>query len=175
MVQCLGPLELVGDRWVIGDPKRKDGLCVVLTPEGVEHRGRADPAPRSVVQWSRFVHLGVHATYWKWEATRTGGFVGAFGSTPYETGRDGCSLQGLLRHSYEPWSVRYTHHRRHYLGSHVFLLKALVRKLTEARALDRLGDPQWLSAAVAALSPVTAWLPSSGNRLVAETIEGLGT
>lgn len=174
VAQHLGPLELVGDRWIIGDPKRKDGLSVVLMPEGVEHYRRADPATQSVVQWAQFVQLGVHATCWKWEATRTGGFVGAFSSTPYETGRDGCSLQGLLSHPSEPWSVRYTHHKRHYTGSHVFLLKALVRKLSEAKALDRLGDPQWLGAAVAKLSPVTAWLPSSGNRLVQETIESLG-
>ncbi|MEU8773537.1 hypothetical protein [Streptomyces sp. NPDC048606] len=30
MAQHLGPLELIGDGWVIGDPGRKEGLSIVL-------------------------------------------------------------------------------------------------------------------------------------------------
>ncbi|CAM5615483.1 hypothetical protein SANTM175S_01808 [Streptomyces antimycoticus] len=61
MAQLLGPLELTGDRWVLGDPMRKDGLYVVLTTEGLEHRRHGEAAPQLTVQWSRFVELNVRA------------------------------------------------------------------------------------------------------------------
>jgi hypothetical protein len=88
-----------------------------------------------------------------------------------DMGRDGCSLHGTLRRPYEPWSVRYTHHERRYTGGHVIVLKALFDQLTEANALDRLGDPEWLGATVAKLSSYRSWYAPKGNRLVKETIQ----
>jgi hypothetical protein len=64
---------------------------------------------------------------------------------------------------------------RRYTGGHVIVLKALFDQLTEAKALDRLGDPEWLGAAVAKLSSSTSWYAPKGNRLVKETIRSLGT
>ncbi|WP_405435075.1 hypothetical protein OG373_40940 [Streptomyces avidinii] len=83
--------------------------------------------------------------------------------------RDGCSLQGIVRHPYEPWSVRYTQHERGYTGGQVIVLKALLDRLTEAKALDRLGEPEWLGAAAAKLSSYTSWYAPKGTRLVTET------
>ncbi|MDO0913294.1 hypothetical protein QQM39_21320 [Streptomyces sp. DT2A-34] len=174
MTPRLGPLELVGDRWVIGDPARKDGLCVELTPEGLEHHRRGETAPQLVLPWSRFVELKVRAAYVRWHATPAGGFVGAF-APGADMGRDCCSLYGILRHPYELWKVRYTHHERRYAAGHAIVLKALFDQLTEARALDRLGDPEWLGAAVAKLSPYTSWYAPKGDRLVEATIRSLGT
>ncbi|MFE4634468.1 hypothetical protein ACFRJ1_13990 [Streptomyces sp. NPDC056773] len=173
MAQHLGPLELMGDRWVIGDPTRKAGLSVVLTPEGLEHHRRGEPEPLLAVEWSQFMHLNVRAAYRRWQATPGGGFVGAFAAGG-DMGRDGCSLTGTLRRPYELWSARYTHHERRYRGGHVIVLKALFNHLTEAQALDRLGDPEWLGAAVAKLSPYTSWYAPRGNRLTKETIRSLG-
>lgn len=174
MTQLLGPLELVGDRWMIGDPTRKAGLCVVLTPEGLEHRRREETTPLLAVQWSQFMELRVRAAYRRWQATRFGGFVG-FGQPGGDMGRDGCSLHGIVRRPYDLWNVRYTHHRRHYKTGHVIVLKALFDQLTEAKALDRLGDPEWLGAAVAKLSSYTSWHAPKGDRLVEATIRSLGT
>ncbi|MFG2024306.1 hypothetical protein [Streptomyces sp. NPDC048825] len=173
MAQHLGPLELIGDRWVIGDPTRKDGLSIVLTPEGLEHRRRGEAAPLLAIEWPQLMELKVRAAYRRWQATRGGGFVG-LGQPGADMGRDGCSLYGIRRHPYEPWSVRYTHHERRYTGSHVIVLKALFDQLTEAKTLDRLGDPEWLGAAVAKLSSYTLWYAPKGNRLVKETIQSLG-
>jgi hypothetical protein len=153
---------------------RKDGLCVVLTPEGLEQRRGEETAPRLAVEWSQFVELKVRAAYRSWHATPGGGFVGAF-ATGAETGRDGCSLHGILRHPYELWEARYTHHRRRYTGGHVIVLKALFDQLTEAKALERLGDPEWLGSAVAKLSSTTSWYAPKANRLVEATIRSLGT
>lgn len=172
MTQHLGPLEMIGGRWVIGDPTRKEGLSIVLTPEGLEHRRRGEAAPLLAMAWSQFVELKVRAAYQRWHATPVGGFVGGFAAGA-DMGRDGCSLHGILRHPYELWSVRYTHHQRSYTGGHVIVLKALFDQLTEAKALDRLGDPEWLGAAVAKLSTYTSWYAPKGNRLVKETIRSL--
>ncbi|MFI1394143.1 hypothetical protein [Streptomyces sp. NPDC020681] len=175
MAQHLGPLELVGDRWVIGDPKRKDGSCLVLTAAGIEHHMRGVPEPQAVVPWARFTGVGVTATFSAWEATRAWGFVGAFGPSHIPAGRGGCSVSGLLRHPYEPWSVNYTHHKHRYTGAHVFLVKALFREVSDAKALYRLGDADWLGAAVARLAPLPArWAPST-RRQVSEIIEDLCT
>ncbi|MCL8015197.1 hypothetical protein [Streptomyces sp. AS02] len=173
MAQYLGPLELVGDRWVIGDPTSKEGLSIVLTPRGLEHRRRGEAAPLLALEWSQFVELKVRAGYRRWHVTRFGGFAGGF-APGADMGRDGCSLQGILRHPYELWSVRYTHHRRHYKGGHVIVLKALFHELTEAKAVDRLGDPEWLGVVVSKLSSYTSWHAPKGNRLVTETIRSIG-
>jgi hypothetical protein len=171
MAQLLGPLELVGDRWVVGDPTRKAGLCVVLTPEGLEYHRRGETAPQLAIQWSQCVELKVQAAYRSWHTTPGLGVVAG------DMGRDGCSLHGILRHPHELelWKVRYTHHQRHYKAGHVIVLKALFDQLTEAKALGRLGDPEWLGAAVTKLSAYTSWYAPKGNRLVEETIQSLGT
>ncbi|WP_031479652.1 hypothetical protein [Streptomyces bicolor] len=174
MAQRLGPLELIGDRWVIGDPARKEGLSIVLTPEGLEQHRRGETGPLLAVEWSRFLELRVRAAYVRWHATPFGGFVGSF-APGADMGRDGCSLQGIVRRPYDLWSARYTHHEGRYPAGHVIVLKALFDQLTEAKALDRLGDPDWLGTAVAKLSPHRSWYAPKGNRLVEETIRSLGT
>lgn len=150
MGQYLGPLEPIGDRWVIGDPTRKEGLSVVLTPEGLEHRRRGETAPLLVVEWTRFLELRVRAACRRWQTTPFAGFR---------------PVEGAV----------HTHHERRCTGGHVIVLKALFDELTEANALHRLGDPEWLGTAVAKLSSYTSWYAPRGSRLVAETVRNLGT
>ncbi|MFG2134648.1 hypothetical protein ACGFNV_43775 [Streptomyces sp. NPDC048751] len=174
MTQYLGPLEPLGDQWVIGDPAREDGLSIVLTPEGLEHRRHGEVAPLITLDWSQLMELRVRAAYRRWQAGPAAGIIGA-AQPGADMGRDGCSLHGIRRHPYEPWKVRYTHHRRRYTGGHVIVLKALFDQLTEAKELARLGDPEWLGAAVAKLSSCTSWYAPKGDRLVRETVRNLGT
>jgi hypothetical protein len=170
MAQFLGPLELTGGSWVIGDPTRKSGLHVVLTPEGLEHRRRGETAPRLTTPWSRFLGLNVQAAFWKWQTT-----PGLPSRPGADMGRDGCSLHGTVRHPYELWRVRYTHHQRRYTGGHVNVLKNLFHQLSAAKQLHRLGDPEWLGAAVAQLAGHTSWYDPAARRLVATTIQSLDT
>ncbi|MEU9976239.1 hypothetical protein [Streptomyces sp. NPDC051014] len=170
MAQLLGPLELTQDGWVIGDPTRTGGLCVLLAPEGLEHRRHGAAEPQLTVPWARFMELHVQAAFRKWQTT-----PGLPTRPGADMGRDGCSLYGLVRHPYEPWRVRYTHHRRGYKGSHVMVLKFLFAQLGEAKALDRLGDREWVGAAVAQLSNHTSWNGSRARQLVETTIRSLGT
>ncbi|MEV7323828.1 hypothetical protein [Streptomyces sp. NPDC093970] len=165
MAQFLGPLEPAEAGWVIGDPNRKGGMWVLLTPEGLEHRRHGEAAPRLTVAWSRFMELNVQAAYRKWQTT-----PGLPARPGADMGRDGCSLHGTVRHPYEPWRVRYTHHQRGYKGAQVMTLKFLFTQLTEAKALHRLGDPEWLGAAVARLSGHTSWNGPKARRLVETTV-----
>ncbi|MFD5079921.1 hypothetical protein [Streptomyces sp. NPDC058371] len=175
MTLYLGPLELVGDRWIIGDPKSRSGSCVVLTAEGVEQHERGSVEALTAVPWSRFMSLGVRATPRAWQATRTGGIVDGLGGGYMNGGRSGCSLQGLVHHPYHDWSVNYAHHERPYSGAHVFLVQALFQKVSDAKALHRLGDPGWLADAVARTAPLPAWYAPSARRRVNEIVEELGT
>jgi hypothetical protein len=169
----LGPLELVGARWVIGDATRKDGLSLLLTPEGLEQHRRGETPALVSTEWTQLMELRMRAAYQKWQASPGAGIFGGF-QPRADFGRDGCSLHGIRRDPYEPWSVRYTHHERRYKGGHVIVLKTLFNELTEAKALDRLGDTEWLGAAVAKLSPYTSRYAPKGIQLVKETIQSLG-
>ncbi|MCX4765076.1 hypothetical protein OG562_29705 [Streptomyces sp. NBC_01275] len=173
-MKYLGPLELIENRWVIGDPTRKDGLCLVLAADGMEHHRRGVPEPQAVVPWTRFVGVGVSATHYAWESTRTAGVLDVLGNSSIGAGRSGCSVGGLLRHPYEDWSVNYTHHRRRYTAAHVTMVEALFRKVSAAKAPHLLGDPVWLGTAVARLAPLPARWGPPVTRQMRETIEDLG-
>ncbi|MYY08635.1 hypothetical protein GT204_06880 [Streptomyces sp. SID4919] len=172
MVQHLGPLELVGNRWVIGDPERNEGSCLVLAAEGIEHHMRGEAGPRDVVPWNSLHSVQLRATMKPWMASRTGGVIVAAGGGCMDGGRDSCSLSGI-RDRYRPWSVNYTHHERAYTSMHMALVIALVGMTSTAKALHRLGDPEWLSAVVSRLAPTPRWTPLPVRR-VSEIIELLG-
>ncbi len=170
----LGPLELVGDRWVIGDPDRKRRSCLVLTTEGMAHHKDGAPEPLAVIPWGRFMWVGVNATTRAWMATRTAGAL-SLGGGPPDLGGGACSVSATVRHPYEDWSVNFTHHERPYTNSHAFLVDQLFRQVSDVKALHRLGDPQWLGAAVAKLAPVRVrWAPTA-VRNVREVVESLDT
>ncbi|MFI7102066.1 hypothetical protein ACIBK8_22220 [Streptomyces sp. NPDC050161] len=174
MPEWLGPLELVGDRWVIGDSKRAGGSFLVLAVEGMEHHESGAPEPRAVVPWHRFVELNVTAAQWAWMATPAMGVLGA-GSAMNVLGRRACSVQAVVRHPYEDWSANYTHHKRPYEYFRIALVSELFRKTVEVKAAHRLGDPEWLGAAVARLALVRDRSRGSVARSVRETIDDLGT
>ncbi|MCT4352342.1 hypothetical protein M5362_04245 [Streptomyces sp. Je 1-79] len=173
-MERLGPLELVGDRWTIGDPNREGGSCLVLTAEGLEHHRNAEPEPQAVLPWSRFMQMQLYATTRAWMATRTMGALSAVGpATAPAYGRDGCRVYGLLRHPYEDWSARYSHHERPYTPADVFWLGHLLRHTVAAKAADRLGDAEWLATAVTRLATLRPSWGLTANRRAAEVIADL--
>lgn len=167
MSHSLGPLELVGDRWIIGDPKRDTGSCVVLTRDGMEHHERGTAEPVKAVPWARVVSVGVTGASRTWHTTRTMGFLNAVGGSHMEAGRKACSVGAYVRHPYEGWSVVYTHHERPYTYMHLHLLSELFRKVSEAKAVRLLGDPDWVATVVAKLAPTPKWTPLPGRRVTA--------
>ncbi|MEU9995509.1 hypothetical protein [Streptomyces sp. NPDC050848] len=172
MAEYLGPLELVGDRWIIGDPKREDGMCLVLTAEGMEHHRNGAADPLEVVPWSRFMELRLQATPRAWMATRPAGVLAfAAQSSAVPMGRSASSVHALVRHPYDDWFAHYGHHRHAYTDAHVHVVQLLIRTVSEAGLLPRLGDPEWLGAVVAKAAPLN--IRPSTKRRVKELVEGM--
>ncbi|MFB7447896.1 hypothetical protein [Streptomyces sp. NPDC056194] len=155
---------------MIGDPKRQGGTCLVLTAEGLEHHANGTAEPLEVVPWSRIMELRIRATYRAWMATRAAAPLG-WGSalSPVETGRDGCSVHALVRHPYDDWFARYSHHERAYTGAHIYLVDHLISAVSEAKLLHRLGNPAWLGAVVAQVAPLP--YRRSSVRAIREIVE----
>ncbi|MBB6174556.1 hypothetical protein HNR23_004616 [Nocardiopsis mwathae] len=142
----------------------------------MEYRKLAASEPLAVIPWSRFVDgPGVHATARAWAATRTAGIlIDSFASRRTIAGPHACSVYAYLRHPYEDVLMNYAHHEHRYRFRHIFLLDALLKQTTAAKAAHRLGDPEWLGEAVtrtAELRPSTRRL----DRAIGEVIAGLGT
>lgn len=173
----LGPLELVGHRWVIGDPKRMDGSCVVLTVDGMEPHKHGAPVTQEAVPWGRVIDLRLQVAPRARHATRAWGLLGSIAGSGWymDTGPSGCSVSGSLRNPYsERWSVKYTHHERGYPYGQASLVKTLFDKISEAKVLHRLGDREWLYEAVSRVNSVNPnWNPRV-NRQIAEIVADLG-
>ncbi|MFF0011997.1 hypothetical protein [Streptomyces sp. NPDC005374] len=167
MSQSLGPLELVGDRWIIGDPTRGKGSCVVLTRDGMEHHERGVPEAVAAVPWTRVVDLRVSGITRAWHTTRTMGVLDTLGNSYMGAGPRACSVGAYVRHPYEGWSVVYTHHERPYDYMHLYWLGDLFRKLSAAKAAHLLGDPDWVATAVAKLAAAPRWTLRPGRPVTA--------
>jgi hypothetical protein len=173
MSEYLGPLELVGGRWIIGDSTRKAGSFLVLAPAGMEHHTLGAPELGAVVPWSRCVELDVLATQWAWMATGTVGVLSAGGGGNV-CGRRACSVQAVVRHPYGDWSANYTHHKRSYPYFEIALVQALFGKAVEPNAAHRLGDPEWFGQAVAQLALLRERSRTAALRSVDKAVEDLG-
>ncbi|MGW0118947.1 hypothetical protein [Streptomyces sp. NPDC003327] len=172
MTHLLGPLELVGDRWVIGDPARPNGTCLILTAEGLEHCANGASEPLETVPWSRVMELRLRTTYRSWMATRGGGALGFLSqSDAVDMGRYACSVHALVRHPYDDWFALYSHHQRAYTGAHVHLAVELVDAVSKAKLLHRLGDPVWLGQVVEQVAPLSHW--RSAGRRIARIVDGV--
>ncbi|MFC5722561.1 hypothetical protein ACFP1Z_20540 [Streptomyces gamaensis] len=165
-------MERTGSQWVIGDPERHCGAHLKLTPEGI--RPHAKGAQQELIPWSRFMELSLFVTARRWSSSRTVGALNDFlGSESGEDGIDshGSCLRGMLRHPYEHWTGRFSHHERRYRTSEILLVDELVRQLTKAQATEQLGNADWLDQAVTRLAPERPGTPSGARRLVSRLLE----
>ncbi|MFE2721227.1 hypothetical protein [Kitasatospora sp. NPDC059327] len=136
----LGPLALVGGRWIIGDHERRAHLT--FEPEGLVHRvlGR-DPHP---VPWDRLMELGVAVTVDRFSSSRFGGLLTR---TPGITTHGSC-LRATVRHPYDLWSPDFSHHRGFYSAREIVLLDVLLDVVVARKRAELLGDAAWLTGAV---------------------------
>ncbi|MEV1005957.1 hypothetical protein [Streptomyces sp. NPDC049881] len=148
----LGPLELSGGRWVVGDLKRAGGSCFVLADAGLEHRRPGPQETRTLIPWPRFRVLHLRATRRTWLAARPLGMLNGASAAGPVGGPSACSMAGLLRDPYEYWTVGYSHHRREYDHKDIYLAGHLFPIAVKAGAADRLGDPEWVGDVVARLT-----------------------
>lgn len=143
----LGPLELVGGRWSIGDATRPDTHWVEIHPDGLHQRG-PDSEGR-LVPWSRIM-TGIRLTWGKHSWTTKSKGVYTFKGTV--AGRDGGWLHMTLRHPYENHQLRFDQHTRPYRAVDALRLESLLRQLVDEGKPRLLGDPEWVCRAVACLT-----------------------
>ncbi len=167
----LGPLELVGGRWAVGDATRPDTHWVEIRPDGL-HQHEPDSEGR-LVPWSRIM-TGVWLTWGKHSGSTNSRGMYTFKGLVAE--RDGGWLHMTLRHPYENHQLRFDQHTRPYRAVDVLRLESLLRQLVDEGKLHLLGDPEWVGRAVACLSGGrNSWLTQRAlRRAAAEAIATAG-
>ncbi|MFJ9046615.1 hypothetical protein [Streptomyces sp. NPDC102347] len=167
----LGPLELVGGRWAVGDATRPDTHWVEIRPGGL-HQHEPDSEGR-LVPWSRIM-TGVWLTWGKHSGSTNSRGMYTFKGLVAE--RDGGWLHMTLRHPYENHQLRFDQHTRPYRAVDVLRLESLLRQLVDEGKLHLLGDPEWVGRAVACLTGGrNSWLTQRAlRRAAAEAIATAG-
>ncbi len=143
----LGPLELTGGRWGVGDAARPGTHWVEFRPDGL-HQHEPDSGGRSI-PWSRIMG-GVRLTWGKhpWNTNNRGKYT----LKGMVAERAGGWLHLTLRHPYEDQQLRFDLHERPYRAVDALRLESLLRQLVEEGKPQLLGDPEWVGRAVAHLT-----------------------
>ncbi|MFF1542569.1 hypothetical protein [Streptomyces sp. NPDC058291] len=143
----LGPLQLTGGHWGIGDAARPGAHWVEFRPEGLHQCGPDAEGP--LVPWSRIM-TGIWITWGKhsWN-TNSRGVYTLKGTVAT---RDGGWMRMTLRDPYEDRQLRFDQHERPYRAVDALRLEFLLRQLTEDGKPHLLGDPEWVGRAVACLA-----------------------
>ncbi|MEU9519348.1 hypothetical protein [Streptomyces sp. NPDC048224] len=143
----LGPLQLAGGRWGVGDGSRPGTHWVEFRPDGLRQH-EPDSEGRSV-PWSRIM-TGVWLTWGK--HARNTGSRGMYTLKGTVAGRSGGWMHLTLRHPYEDRQLRFDRHERPYRAVDALRLETLMRRLVEEGKPHLLGDPEWVGRAVAHLA-----------------------
>ncbi|MEU2026772.1 hypothetical protein ABZ565_32220 [Streptomyces sp. NPDC016469] len=167
----LGPLELTGGRWGIGDATRPGTHWVELRPDGFQQH--EPDAEGELVPWAR-VMTGIRITWGK--HARNTATRGAYTLKGMVAERDGGWLHMTLRDPYEDHHLRFDQHTSPYRAVDALRLEALLRKLTDEGGLRLLGDPEWVGRAVACLAGgKNRWITEGAlERAVTEALEAAG-
>ncbi|MGW3974120.1 hypothetical protein ACWEFD_33120 [Streptomyces ardesiacus] len=156
----LGPLELFGGRWGVGDASRPDTHWVEFRPDGL-HQHEPDSEGRSI-PWPRIM-TGVRLTWGKhsW-STNSRGMYTLKGTV---AGRAGGWMHLTLRHPYEDQALRFDQHERPYRAVDALRLESLMRQLVDEGRPQLLGDPEWVGRAVVPLTGgKNSWITSRALR-----------
>ncbi|MFC5666594.1 hypothetical protein ACFP3U_26945 [Kitasatospora misakiensis] len=139
----LGPLVRVDGRWLVGD--HRDRTHLEFTPEGIVPH--ADGQPGEVVGWGRFMDLGLAVTPHRWTGSRRTALVSLGQMAPL--GLTGPHLRATVRHPYEYWTGRFSHHRgQRYDPRELIAAGVLLAVTVDAGEAALLGDLGWLDDAV---------------------------
>ncbi|WP_190109375.1 hypothetical protein [Streptomyces cinnamoneus] len=116
--------------------------------------------------------LSMEVTARRWSSSRTAGVLNAvFGEGDGGVNSNGSCLTGTVRHPYELWVGRFSHHARRYSWSEIMMAETLIQQLIAAGAAQRLGDPAWLDRVVALLTAERPRTPRRAAALVAHVLE----
>ncbi len=145
----LGPLARVDGRWLVGD--HRDRTHLEFTAGGIVPH--ADGQPGEVVEWGRFMGLGLAVTPHRWTGSRRTALLSLGQMAPL--GLTGPHLTATVRHPYAYWTGRFSHHRGHRYAPHELIaLGVLLGDTVEAGEAALLGDRAWLDDAVPRIAPL---------------------
>ncbi|MFJ8547055.1 hypothetical protein ACIRFH_34820 [Streptomyces sp. NPDC093586] len=167
----LGPLELVGGHWGVGDATRPGTHWVEFRSDGL-HQREPDSGGR-LIPWSRIM-TGIWFTWGEhsWNTNSRGMH------TPKGTvaGRGGGWMHMTLRHPYEDHRLRFDQHARSYRAVDALRLEYLLRRLIDEGKPHLLGDPEWVGRAVAYLADgKNRWITYRAlRRVAAEAVAAAG-
>src|SRR5262245_44885609 len=167
----LGPLELAGGHWAVGDTMRPGARCVEFRPEGLYQR---EPGSAGrLIPWSRIM-TGIWITWGEHPGnTHSRGLYTLKGTV---AARDGGWMHMTLRHPYEDCQLRFDRHARPYRAVEALRLEYLLRQLVDEGKLHLLADPEWVGRAVAYLAGgKNRWITYRGlRRVAAEALTAAG-
>ncbi|MGF1424904.1 hypothetical protein [Kitasatospora sp. LaBMicrA B282] len=153
----LGPLTRVGGRWLVGDhegPAHLEFTEVGVVPWAADR-------PGAVLLWSRFMQLGLHVTPDAYTGSKGYAFL-TLGKAPL--GLTGPHLEAMVRHPYEFWTGRFSHHLRRYRPAEIRLAGELIQQTVKAGQAQRLGERDWLDGAGPAHAAHPGARPPGGRR-----------
>ncbi|MGW2347689.1 hypothetical protein [Actinacidiphila glaucinigra] len=165
MSRELGPLELAGPYWVIGDPS---GEHLKLRSEGIAHWSGG--TEQQLIAWSRLMNFGLETQPGKIASSkgleRTAKILAHLSGVPYAAS-GGARVGATLRSPYEDWGADFDHHSRRYPRHHIKLADEFLKQVIARNKANHLGDPDWVSVAVEKLNQI----PKSGARSRKSAIE----
>ncbi|MFF7215882.1 hypothetical protein ACFZAU_36000 [Streptomyces sp. NPDC008238] len=169
-VTFLGPLELTGGIWGVGDATRPGTHWVEFRPDGL-HQHEPDAGGR-LVPWSRIM-TGI---WFSWnKSSRSTQSKGEYTLWGTVAGRSGGWMHMTLRDPYEDHALRFDRHARRYRSVDAVRLEWMLRHLVDVAKLPLLGDPEWVGRAVAGLAGgKQSWSTAALRRVVAEAVTAAG-
>ncbi|MGW1724433.1 hypothetical protein ACWCQK_16030 [Streptomyces sp. NPDC002306] len=148
----LGPLELVADEWIIGDPTARKSKYFKLQQQGLSYWVQG--VQTQVIPWSRFMNLllSVHPT--RLGNSRAMVILSAISLAPTGGARE-AFLGATLRNPYEDWSEIFTHPARKFGRRDIRKAEEFLQQTVEFGRAGKLGDPLWVSQAVEKIAGLT--------------------
>ncbi|RPE27120.1 hypothetical protein EDD90_10805 [Streptomyces sp. Ag109_O5-1] len=153
----LGPLEFVSGEWIVGDSTAPKSKYFKLDRNGLSYWVQGVRA--ETIPWSRFMNLGLSI-----QASRLSNSGTLARITDLALSLTGSSRHGggeayftaTLRSPYEDWNAHYTRAATKYGRREIRLAQAFFAQVVKCGRADKLGDPQWVAAAVEKIAGITA-------------------
>ncbi|MFD9006346.1 hypothetical protein ACFV0T_36290 [Streptomyces sp. NPDC059582] len=140
----LGPLELVADEWIIGDPTARKSRYFKLQEQGLSYWVQGTQT--QVIPWSRFMNLVLSVQPTRLGNSRAMVILSAISMA--SGGARAAFLGATLRNPYEDWSADFTHAARKFGRRDICKAEEFLKQTVEFGRAEKLGDPRWVSQAV---------------------------
>ncbi|MFE2581543.1 hypothetical protein [Streptomyces sp. NPDC059378] len=148
----LGPLELIADAWIIGDPTARKSKHFKLQQQGLSYWIQG--VRTQVIPWSRFMNLVLSVQPARLGNSRAMAMLSTITLAPAGGARE-AFLGATLRDPYEDWSEIFTHPARKFGRRDIRKAEEFLKQTVEFGRARKLGDPLWVSQTVEKIAGLT--------------------